>query len=147
MNHPSATPGICRIDQPSHRTHGFFVRLARQGKIHSAFFSDRRHGGRDQAFAAAQTHRDTLAAKLGTPVRMARQEAAEIVRRKGRSGIHGVQRIINRRVKPWRKSWKATWSPEVGVVRRKQFSIRKHGETQAKELALRARQAGLRSMK
>ena len=147
MNRPSKTPGICRIDQPSHRTHGFFVRLTRRGKIHSAFFADQKHGGREQAFAAAQTRRDTLAAKLATPVRMTRQDAAEIVRRKGRSGIVGVQRIINRRVKPWRKYWVATWSPEVGVVRRKQISIRKHGEAQAKELAIRARQAGLRSMK
>jgi hypothetical protein len=72
---------------------------------------------------------------------------AEIRRRKGRSGIVGVQRVVDRRTKPWRKYWKATWSPELGKVRRKQFSIRKHGEEKARQLALRARQEGLRSMK
>jgi hypothetical protein len=55
--------------------------------------------------------------------------------------------VINRQVKPWRKYWLALWSPELGVVRRKQFSIRKYGEKKAKNLAIRARQAGVRSMK
>ena len=147
MSRPSATPGICRIDQPHKHNHGFFVRLSRRGKIHSAFFTDKKHGGREQAFAAAQAHRDKLAARLGRSVRMDRRQWAEIVRRKGRSGIHGVQRIVDRRVKPWRKYWKAAWSPEPYVVAHKQFSIRKHGEAKARRLAIRARRAGLRSIK
>jgi hypothetical protein len=147
MNRPSATPGICRIDQPSHRTHGFFVRLARQRKIHSAFFTDKKFGGREQALAAAQAHYLQLRRRLSLPPQRSRRQWAETVRRRGRSGIAGVQRVIDRQHKPWRKYWRATWSPELGVVRKKQFSIRKHGEAQAKQLAIRARQAGLRSMK
>jgi hypothetical protein len=48
MNTPSSTPGICRIDQPEKYNHGFFVRLQRNGKIHSTFFSDKNHGGQAQ---------------------------------------------------------------------------------------------------
>ena len=81
------------------------------------------------------------------PQKRARRWNAEIVRRKGRSGIQGVQRVIDRRFKPWRKYWRAIWSPEPGVVRKKQISIRKHGEEKAKLLAVRARRAGVRSMK
>jgi len=147
MNRPSATPGICRIDQPSHRTHGFFVRLQRKGKIHSAFFTDQMHGGREQALAAAQAHVRKLAAKLGTPVRMSRRAWAEIRRRKGVSGIHGVQRIVDRRSKRPRIYWKANWSPEPYVVRRRQFSARKYGALEARRRAIRARRAGVRSMK
>ncbi|MEI8290978.1 MAG: AP2/ERF family transcription factor [Verrucomicrobiota bacterium] len=147
MNRPSITPGVCRIDQPTHRTHGFFVRLAQRGKIHSAFFTDKKHGGREQALAAAQAHYLQLRQKLGLPLQRSRREWAETVRRKGRSGIIGVQRAIDRQVKPWRKYWRATWSPELGVVRKRQFSIRKHGEEKAKQLAIRARRAGVRSMK
>jgi len=147
MNTPSRTPGICRIDQPHKHNHGFFVRVSRKRKIHSAFFADKKHGGREQAFAAAQVHHKKLRAKLGLPRQISRRLNAEIVRRRSRSGIHGVQRVINRRVKPWRKYWVATWSPEPYVVARMQFSIRKHGEAKAKRLALRARRAGLRSMK
>lgn len=146
MRKPSSTPGICRIDQPSHRTHGFFVRLQRKGKMHTAFFTDKMHGGREQALAAAQEHCRNLAAKLGTPVRMSRRDWAEVRRRKGSTGIHGVQKIVDRRFKPPRKYWKATWSPEPYVVRRRQFSARKFGAMEARRLAIRARRAGLESM-
>ena len=141
------TPGISRIDQPSHRTHGFFVRVARRGKIHSGFFSDKKYGGREQALAAAQAFYLELRKKLGLPAQRDRRCNAEIVRRRGKSGIQGVQRVINRRVNPWRKYWVALWSPELGKVGKKQFSIRKHGEEKAKNLAIRARRAGVRSMK
>lgn len=147
MNRPSATPGICRIDQPHKHNHGFFVRLARRGKIHSAFFSDKKHGGREQAFAAAQAHYLKLRQKLGMPQRRSRRWNSQIVRRMGRSGIFGLQRVINRRTKPWRKYWRASWSPELGVVKRKHFSIRKHGEEKAKRLAMRARREGLRNIR
>ena len=56
--------GISRIDQPEKRTHGFFVRLARQGKTHSAFFSDKSHGGRQKALVAARQHYEMLLAKF-----------------------------------------------------------------------------------
>src|SRR5271154_4160808 len=116
MNRPSSTPGICRIDQPSHRTHGFFVRLQRKGKIHSAFFTDKMFGGRALALAAAQEHYRKLRQKLGMPGQRSRRWNAEIVRRRGRSGIYGVRRVIDRQSKPWRKYWVAAWSPELGVV-------------------------------
>jgi hypothetical protein len=147
MNKPSKTPGISRIDQPSHRTHGFFLRAARTGEIFSAFFTDKTYGGRAAALAAAVEHRGKLLKILGLPIRKMRRLNAEIVRRRSRSGIYGVRRVIDRKVRPWRKYWVAAWSPELGVVRKKQFSIRKHGEERAKQLALRARRAGLRSMK
>ena len=147
MNTPSHTPGICRIDQPHKHNHGFFVRLARRRKIHSAFFSDKMHGGREQALAAAQVHYLKLRKELGMPRQRSRRWNAQVVRRRGRSGIHGVQRAVDRRGKRLRKYWKATWSPELGKVRRKQFSVRKHGAKQAKLLAIRARRDGLRNLK
>lgn len=146
MNRPSKTPGISRIDQPEKHNHGFFVRLQRRGKLHSAFFTDIKFGGRKPALAAAQKYYRQLRRKLGEPKTNTRRFWAEVPRRKGRSGIHGVQRFIDRRHKPWRKYWKATWSPRPYVVARKQFSIRRHGEARARQLAIRARQAGLRSM-
>jgi len=147
MRKPAKTPGISRIDQPSHRTHGFFLRATRQGAIFSAFFSDKTYGGRAQALAAAVEHRGKLLKILGLPAQKSRRDWAEMPRRNGRSGIVGVQRVINRRVRPWRKYWQATWSPERGVVQTRQFSIRIYGEEKARQLAIRARRAGVRSMK
>jgi hypothetical protein len=146
MNRRSRTPGICRIDQPEKHNHGYFVRLQRRGKIHSAFFADQKHGGRAQALAAAQEHHRKLAAKLGTPVQLSRRQWAELRRRKGSCSIVGVQKQVVRREGKVRKYWMATWSPEPYVVRRKAFSIRKYGSRKAKRLAIRARRAGLRSM-
>lgn len=148
MNRPSKTPGICRIDQPSHRTHGFFVRVSHRGKIHSGFFSDKKWGGWEQAFAAAQAHYLKPRKKLGMARRRLRRWNAEVVRRKGRSGIQGVRRVIIRGVSRRRlKFWQAHWSPLRNVYRKRQFSIRKYGEEKAKQLAIRARRAGLRKMK
>jgi len=146
MNRPSQTPGICRIDQPEKRTHGFFVRVARKGKIHSAFFTDHKHGGKAQALAAAQQHRQQLLAKLGLPSQKSRRWWAEIRRRKGYSNVVGVQKVIVRRGKQPLVYWMATWSPEPYVVRRKWFSVKKFGTRKAKRLAVQARRAGVRSM-
>ena len=144
MSRPSRTPGICRIDQPDKHNHGFFVRVQRRGKIHSAFFTDFKHGGRRRALAAAQRHHRKLLKQLKS---MTRRRWAELRRRKGSSGIIGVQRLVDWGSWPIRTYWKATWSPKPHVVRRKQFSVRKFGAKKAKQLAIRARRAGLRSMR
>lgn len=146
MNTPSRTPGICRIDQLEKHNHGFFVRAQRNGKIHSAFFADKKHGGRAAALAAAQLHYPKLLLKLGLPRQKSRRWWAEIRRRKGSCSIVGVQRMVVRRYGKVRKYWKATWSPEPYVVARKVFSVQKYGSRKARRLAIRARRAGLRSL-
>ena len=143
MNRPSRTPGICRIDQPEKHNHGFFVRVQRRGKIHSAFFTDFKHGGRAQALAAAQRHHRKLLKQLKP---MTRRRWAEMRGRRGSSGIVGVHRLVDWGSWPIRTYWSATWSPKPYVVRRKQFSVRKFGAKKAKQLAIRARRAGLRRM-
>jgi hypothetical protein len=65
MKHRSKTPGISRIDQPSHRTHGFFARVPYQGDIYSAFFSDKKFGGKRIALVAAQQFQIELRRRLG----------------------------------------------------------------------------------
>ena len=59
MQRPSS--GISRIDQPSRRTHGYFVRLdyrktpAGYRPRLTSFFGDATHGGRKAAWQAAET--------------------------------------------------------------------------------------------
>ena len=147
MKMRSRTPGICRIDQPAKYNHGFFVRLQHLGKIHSAFFTDCAYCGRKPALAAAQRHYRKLLAKLGLAKLSPRRRWAELRRRKGSSGIVGVQKLVDRRSTRPRTYWKATWSPKPYVVRRKWFSVRKFGARKARRLAIRARRAGVRSMR
>ena len=42
--------------------------------------------------------------------------------------------------------WRATWSPQRGVVKKRMFSVRKHGARQALALALKARRDALASL-
>lgn len=137
-------PGICRIDQPAKRNHGFFVRMQRKGRVYSAFFADRSHGGRRWALVAAKWYLRWLKRKLGP---MDRKRWAQIKRRPSASGIQGVLKTM-----VWREGapytfWQATWSPEPYVVKRKVFSVRKYGARKARQLAIRARRAGVRNMK
>lgn len=47
--------GISRIDSQS--THGWFVRVYRDGSVHSKFFSDGVHGGKRKALTAAREYK------------------------------------------------------------------------------------------
>ena len=50
----SDTYAISRIDLPLMKTHGWQVRLRRQGKLFSKFFSDSKNGGYESAFLLAK---------------------------------------------------------------------------------------------
>ena len=63
-------PGIARIDQPSTRTHGWFVRTGfyrlRKGTYaprHRKFFGDVSHGGKRRALEAAKAYLATVSRK------------------------------------------------------------------------------------
>ncbi len=142
-NRPSR--GIARIDQREKHNHGFFVRLQRKGVVHSAFFADLSYGGKRRAFRAAQKHFRDLEKKYRP---MTRKRWAEMLRRKGKSGIIGVRRVINRQLGQQRRVyWQANWSPRPHVVRRRTFSVRKFGEKKAKALAIMARRIGVQTMR
>lgn len=57
---PDLPPGICRVDQPSTRTHGFIVRLGWHTKNgvplarRKSYFGDHTHGGKRAALRAAK---------------------------------------------------------------------------------------------
>ncbi len=140
---PRANAGVSRIDQPSRRTYGFFVRLARKGKIYNAFFADKSHGGKKKALLAARKHYQKLLRQHG---RISRKDWAQVVRRKGRSGIVGVRRLAIKSGKKTLWAWVAAWSPRRGEVRRRMFAEKKFGARQAKELAIKTRRAGVRKM-
>ena len=140
---PRPNAGISRIDQPSRRTYGFFVRLARKGKIYNAFFADQTHGGKRKALEAARLHYQKLLRQHG---RISRKDWAQVVRRKGRSGIVGVRRLAVKTGKKKAWAWVAAWSPRRGEVKRRMFSEKKFGARRAKELAIKARRTGVRTM-
>lgn len=136
--------GISRIDQREKRTHGFFVRLQRRGITRNAFFADQSCGGKRRALRAAQKYFRVLEKKYQP---MTRKRWAELLRRKGKSGIIGVRRAVIRRPGgPRRAYWQANWSPRPYLVRRRTFSVHKFGERKAKALAIMTRRIGVHTM-
>lgn len=139
----SKMAGVSRIDQPEKHNHGWFVRLTRQGKHYSAFFSDKKHGGKAKALKEAQAYYAQL---VKEHPKMSRKDFAQIQRRSNKSGIVGVTRLVKEVRGKKYEFWQATWSPEPGRVAKKAFSVSRYGEAKAKQLAIDARKKGLEMM-
>jgi len=140
MNVPVDTYGIGRIDQPEGSTHGWQVRIQRRGVKYAKYFADRRFGSLPRAYEAAVDWRDRLLEKL------AAEESVRICRSSVRnsSGVVGVCRVAVKAANGCSYYfWQATWSPEAGVRRCVKFSIQRHGEERAFELAVHARSQGV----
>ena len=116
---------ISRFDYGRNR--GWLVRVRWQGRTHTKMFSDGIHGGRQAALEAATAWRDQTELDLGKP----RTEAT--VQAKGETG--GIWRALARNGHP---IWVAAWPGG-----RTSFSVRLHGEREAKRLAREARDRGL----
>ena len=137
----SDTYAISRIDLPLMKTHGWQIRLRRQGKLFSKFFSDRKHGGVEEALTIARAYRNELIKSLPDPVRAG---AEGKMTRRNVSGVVGVSRIVIKSGLRRYEFWQATWSCESGVRKRMKFSVRRYGEDRAFELACVARKNGER---
>lgn len=130
----SGYKGICRIDQPSKNTYGWYVRVSFNGDTRSKFFSDQRYeGDRAKALEEAVKYRNRAERELGKP-RTDRLVTAYNSR--SALGIPGV----TRRTKVERKAggeqtvrnyYEVSWSPWPGKLRRTFVSIDELGEKQA----------------
>ena len=130
--------GVIRIDSGS--THGWQVRVYRDGKTYSRLFSDRKHGGRVLAFEAAVAYRseleDEVAALPAAP------PTRRLIRhnRSNTSGVIGISRTHKRdRRGIAHEVYAVSWNPEPGVARGTSFSIKRYGEDTAFRLACQLR--------
>ena len=121
---------IARIDQESKKSHGWYVRVRFNGKIHSKFFSDKKNGGRNSALLAAITWRNKTRDKIGKP-----QTDRHIVSRSNNStGIVGV------RHNEQENCFFISWVDIDGKAGKTSVSIRKHGKVGAFKKACQIRQ-------
>lgn len=130
--------GVIRIDSDS--THGWQVRVYRDGKTYSKLFSDKKCGGRDAAFEAASAYREQLVEEVAELPAAPRQR--RLVRRnKGNtSGVVGISRTFKRDRRGVRHEvYAVSWNPEPGVARGTSFSIKRYGEDTAFRLACQLR--------
>jgi hypothetical protein len=137
--------GISRIDSGS--THGWFVRGYRNGKTYSRLFSDRKSGGRDEAWEAALAYRDKLYDDLEKIPAKPRERRMVYRDSRNTTGVLGVSRTRKKdtqgRVS---ECYSVSWRPEPGQQKCTSFSIRKYGEKRAFELAVALRKQKLKEI-
>ena len=130
---------LARIDLSGVGTHGWQVRLQRQGKRYARFFGDAVWGGSRRSCQAAREWRDALLQKLedDEKIRTCRPSA------RNQSGVVGVSKVSVTTNGSTYEFWQATWSPAPGRRRTVKFSIGRYGDRQAFRLAVTAREEGV----
>jgi hypothetical protein len=143
-NNRAGEYAIARVDARAVRSHGWLVRLQRNGDAYARFFADGTYGGHPEALDAARAYRDKLLDSLPSSCRKIRAERLTI---RNSSGVVGVCRVVRGESSGARyEFWQATWSPAPGTRKTAKFSIRRYGDDGAFELARAAREEGLRKM-
>jgi hypothetical protein len=144
-------PGVIQINYPDKGQIGYLVKARRRrNKIHEIFYV--RHFDSDWAKCLAAAKAKAKQFFLENP-RYSRQQVAEILTRRNKSGIRGV------RIRQHKYRWKtdpdrfsifldaeASWSPQKDQVKKRTFSLEKYGEAEAWRLACEARRKGLAEM-
>ena len=120
---------IARIDQPSKKTYGWYVRVRFHGKTHSKFFSDKKCGGRSSALLAAIAWRDDTERKIGKP----RTDRNVVTVSNTSTGVVGVR--LNEKL----GRYEVSWVNLDGSQGKTSVSVRKHGKKKAFKMACEIR--------
>ena len=137
--------GVIRIDSDS--THGWQVRVYRHGKTYSKLFSDRKHGGREESFAAASAYREELEAEVAALPEAAPRRRLIRHNKNNSTGVVGISRTYKRDRRGIKHEvYAVSWNPEPGVARGTSFSIKRYGEDTAFRLACELRWSKMREI-
>lgn len=138
MARKSENKGISRIDSGS--THGWFARGYRNGKTHSKLFSDRKCGGKDEAYALAKAYRVELSGKLDEIPKAPSKRRIVVSDSRNKTGELGVSLVVKKGPNGQKyESYSVSWRPKPGVQKCTSFSIKKYGKDQAFKLAVEHR--------
>jgi hypothetical protein len=144
MNEPIDMKGISRID--SLDTHGWYVRIYKNGKTYSKLYSDNKYGGSDRALLVAFKAR-LLALESLKDIQTQPKRRLVTSDKRNKSGIIGVSKTtkINKNGTT-SDYYQVTWSPEAGHVKNRQWSVRKFGEQYARKLAIEFRHSVMKEI-
>lgn len=135
--------GISRLDQESSGTHGWQVRIQRKGVRYGRFFSDVEWGGSERALSVAIQFRDKI---IAHQQRQSSIRSHENTGARNQSGVIGVTRISQISAKGDEYHfWQASWTDREGNRQTVRYSVLKHGDEIAFEMACLAREAALKS--
>lgn len=130
--------GVIRIDSDS--THGWQVRVYRHGKTYSKLFSDRKCGGKEEAFKQAVEYRKELEAEVAAMPESEPKRRLIRHNKNNATGVLGVSRTFKRdRHGRRHEVYAVSWNPAPGEARGTSFSIQKYGEETAFKMACKLR--------
>ena len=122
--------GVSRYDYG--RTHGWWVRVSRDGVLFRKMFYDSKEGSPQESLKAAIRHRHNILASLPSDTKFVHSKAlsSDPATRVGRYEEAGKKQRY--------EYWKARWYDKDHKIRTKNFSVKRYGEEGAKQLALAA---------
>lgn len=125
--------GISRID--SRGTHGWYVRVKKNGKSFAKLFSDSKYNGREHALKCAKKAHAIAMETMGTaPATPSRRLVTTDKRNK--TGMVGVNKTFKTNTKGTvTEYYQVTWSPAPGKIKNRQWSVHKYGREEAFRLA------------
>lgn len=142
---------ISRIEPYAERGNhhgGWEVRMQRQGRKYSKFFSDGMCGGKRKALRLAQQYRDELESRLRPWSVKKLAEKPSVRNTSGTVGVRkGFQAITSNGYEYRYEFWIAQWIDGRGRRRTRSFSINKYGNQTAWEMAMDVRRRGVHQAK
>ena len=141
---PKSMRNIYRRDVEHSNTHCWEFLIRRNYQLQRKFFSDNVYGSKKAALQAAKTYRDEYLKENATKLSKQKVWRCNLKRRNNTSGIVGVCRFISAHKTPY---WVAQWADINGTTHRRQFSVKRYGEEEAKELAWCLRKNAMKDLK
>jgi hypothetical protein len=132
--------GITRLDLEDSHNFGYMVRIFRNGQRFSAYFSDRKCGGKRNAKKQAQECYEKLVAKHGPANRQSCLNKITARNTTGVVGIHIATSTDTRWSGGTYKAYCASWINDDGSRGKLAFSWKKYGKKAAMEYAMYARE-------
>jgi hypothetical protein len=140
MSKMAENPNHCisRVDNPT--SHGWIVRMTRDGNRVVRFFSDVKFGGKRHSQRAAKNFRD--AQENTFTLNGIRARAHRLVSRQSRNktGVIGLTRLVHRLPDGTERAYYCvSWHPKPGVAAGTTVSVQKYGEEKARRRAIAIR--------
>jgi hypothetical protein len=130
--------GISRIETNS--TVGWYVRVYRNQKTYSKFFSDSKFGGKELSFKKAITQREKLNKMIDKIPKKPTKRRVVNNDKRNKTGVLGVSRTSKKASNgKYYECYTVSWRPKPKIQQSTSFSIKKYGEEKALELAIHLR--------
>jgi len=136
MGTKTVARGITRFDIKERSTHGYMVRITRQGNKHQKFFADTKCGGKRAALTAAKEQLAQWEQELPEST-----TARNRLTSRNHSGQVGVYLAVSRDSSGQdHAAYCGCWTDPAGRRRKVSFSVKKYGKRRAWALACLARE-------